>query len=518
MITTTRPIRKLLIANRGEIAARIALAAHELGISTVAVASEADRGALHTRVAHETVVIGGAPAKESYLDPVKVIRAAIERRCDAIHPGYGFLAQSAHMAEQVERAGLIWVGPPASAIRLMGDKTAARKSMRAAGVPIVPGFESLDPVDDATLLREAEAIGLPLMVKAAAGGGGRGMRVVRAASETADALASARREAEKAFGDGRLFLERYVEDARHVEVQVLADAHGGCLHLLERECSIQRRHQKIVEEAPSPLLDEALRDAMGQAAVRAALACGYVNAGTIEFLVGKDRAFYFLEMNTRIQVEHPVTEMITGVDIVKAQLRVAMGEHLRWRQEEIRARGHAIECRLNAEDPAQGFLPSQGRVLLASFPKGPGVRVDQGYESGDQVSMHYDSLMAKIVVHAEDRAQAIQRMERALAETAVLGIETNRDYLRAILTHPVFRAGEATTAFVEREMAGWAPDAQDGVSRDDALIAAAVSEALLAGGVGARPASGAASVASGGGVAAGPWTRADGFRPGLSRG
>jgi acetyl-CoA carboxylase biotin carboxylase subunit len=526
-----RRIRKLCIANRGEIAVRIARAADELGVVPVAVASEADAHSLHARSAAEVVLIGPGPARESYLDGAKVIRAALERRCDAVHPGYGFLAQSERFAAEVLRAGLIWVGPPPEAIRLMGDKTAARRSMQAAGVPVVPGFESLEPLSDERLLEEAGRIGLPLMVKAAAGGGGRGMRVVREAGELREALTSARREAEKAFGDGRLFLERYVEGARHVELQVLCDAHGGAIHLLERECSLQRRHQKVIEESPSPLLDDDLRARMGEAALAAARASGYVNAGTVEFLLGEDRSFYFLEMNTRIQVEHPVTEMVTGIDIVKAQLRVAEGERLRWRQEEVRARGHAIECRVNAEDPAQGFLPSHGRIALARWPEGPGVRVDRGYDAGDEVPLHYDSLIAKVITHAEDRAQAIARMERALARTAVLGVETNLRFLEDLLAHPVFREGRASTTFIERELAGWRPREASAAETEDALTVLALAEALAsaaplatsggaalgAGQRGGRAGASGAGAGGAGGEPHSPWGRADGFRPGHPR-
>jgi acetyl-CoA carboxylase biotin carboxylase subunit len=497
-----RPIRKLLIANRGEIAVRIARACDELGIATVGVASEADRAACHTRSVGEVVEIGPAPARESYLRGERIIAAALERGCDAVHPGYGFLSQSADFADAVERAGLVWVGPPGAAIRLMGDKTAARRAMAAAGVPVVPGSAGED------LAREAGRVGFPLLVKAAAGGGGKGMRIVREAGELADALESARREAEKAFGDGRLFLERYVEDARHVEIQVLADAQGACVHLFERDCSIQRRYQKLVEESPSPMLDPALRARMGEAAVAATRAAGYVNAGTIEFLVGKDLSFYFLEMNTRLQVEHPVTEMVTGVDLVEAQIRIAGGAPLWFGQADLAQRGHAIECRVNAEDPAADFAPSTGKVLLARFPRGPGVRVDAGVETGDEVPIHYDPLMAKIIVHAATRDAAIRRMERALARTAILGVATSIPFLRAVLAHPVFRAGEATTAFIGREIAGLRPA---GAPPDDALVVMALAELLAAD----RRGNGGPGE-TGPAAAFDPWARADGFRPGAS--
>jgi acetyl-CoA carboxylase biotin carboxylase subunit len=501
-------MKKLLIANRGEIAVRVARAARELGIATVAVASEADRAALHARTADEVVEIGPAPARESYLRADRLIEVARERGCDAVHPGYGFLSQSAAFADAVARAGLVFVGPPAAAIRLMGDKTAARRTMAAAGVPIVPGDAGEGTLDPAALARAAAETGFPVLLKAAAGGGGKGMRIVRAAGELAAAAESARREAEKAFGDGRLFVEKWIEDARHVEIQVLADAHGACVHLFERECSVQRRYQKIVEESPSPALDAALRARMGEAAVAAARACGYVNAGTIEFLLGRDRSFYFLEMNTRLQVEHPVTELVTGVDIVEWQLRIAAGEPLGFGQADLVRRGHAIECRVNAEDPGADFAPSTGRVLLAAWPGGPGVRVDAGVETGDEVPIHYDPLIAKVIVHAETRTGAIRRMEEALARTAVLGISTNIGYLRAVLAHPVFREGEATTSFVTRELAAWRPPpAEPG---DAALAAMAIAEVLAAD----HAANGGAPVDAAAGDRTSPWARADGYRVG----
>jgi acetyl-CoA carboxylase biotin carboxylase subunit len=493
----SRPIRKLLIANRGEVAVRVARACDELGIATVGVASEADVCALHARTVGEVVAIGPAPARESYLCADRLVRIARERGCDAVHPGWGFLSQNAEFAAAVEKAGLVWIGPPPEAMRLMGDKTAARRAMAAAGVPIVPGSESE---------RDAERVGFPLLVKAAAGGGGKGMRIVREPGELAEAIESARREAERAFGEGRLFVERYVEDARHIEIQVLADAHGACVHLFERECSIQRRYQKIIEESPSPFLDPELRRRMGEAAVAAARACGYRNAGTVEFLVGRDRSFFFLEMNTRLQVEHPVTEAVTGIDLVQAQIRIARGEPLPWAQEDLAQRGHAIECRLNAEDPAADFAPVAGRVLLAAFPSGPGVRVDAGIETGDEVPIHYDPMIAKLIVCAEDRPAAIRRMERALARTAVLGPATNLPFLRAVLAHPAFREGEATTAFVGRDLAGWRPAVRP--AGDEALIAAALAELLAAK---ERAPTGGPAVD---GDLWSPWARADGFRIG----
>ena len=505
----SRPITRLLIANRGEIAVRIARACRELGILPVAVASEADRGALHTRVAAETVPIGPSPADESYLRGDRLIAAARDRRCEAIHPGYGFLAQSAEFAEAVDRAGLIFVGPGPASLRLMGDKMAARRAMAAAGVPVIPGWEGTGEEEATVLRREADRLGYPVLVKAAGGGGGRGMRVVATPDDLMAAVESARRESLKAFGDGRLFLERVIEEARHVEIQVLADAHGECIHLFERECSIQRRFQKIVEESPSPLLDEGQRTEMARSAVTAARACGYVNAGTIEFLVDRDHRYFFLEMNTRIQVEHPVTEMITGVDLVQAQIRIASGDPLPVRQDGVTRRGHAIECRVNAEDPAREFSPCSGRVLLASFPSGPGLRVDAGLESGDPVTPYYDSLVAKIIVHAPDRPAALERMREALGRTAILGVETNIPYLRAILAHPVFGSGEATTTFTGRELASWRPAP---ISRaDDVLVVAAVVDLL-------RARSGStwfrASREDDEEDRHSPWDRGDGFRTG----
>jgi acetyl-CoA carboxylase biotin carboxylase subunit len=501
----TRPIRRILIANRGEIAVRIARACDELGIATIAAVSEADQAAMHARVAGERVVVGAPPARDSYLRGDRLIEVARQRGCDAIHPGYGFLSQNPAFAEAVERAGLIFIGPKAAAIRLMGDKAAARRAMVAAGVPVVPGYEGAGDEDDGRLVRAADRLGRPLLIKAVAGGGGRGMRVVRAEDDLGEALRAARRESEKAFGDGRLFLERLIDDARHIEIQVLADDSGDCVQLFERDCSVQRRFQKIVEEAPSPFADADLRQRMGETAVRAARACGYVNAGTVEFLVGADRSFHFLEMNTRIQVEHPVTEMTTGIDLVKAQIRIAAGERLPFAQADLSTRGAAIECRINAEDPDAEFAPSTGRILLAEFPDGPGVRVDAGIGTGDEATMHYDSLLAKIIVHAEDRPAAIRRMELALAGTAVLGVATNLPYLRAVLAHPTFRAGAATTAFVSRDMAGWRSDRGD---PEDALLTLAIADHLRAARRDGDPVMGR------GGRHDDPWCRADGYRVG----
>jgi acetyl-CoA carboxylase biotin carboxylase subunit len=505
---SVRPIRRLLIANRGEIAVRIARAARERGIETIAVCSEADVGAFHTRVCDRVVVLGPAKASDSYLRGDRIIAAAKEHGADAIHPGYGFLSQNADFADQVAAAGLIFVGPSGAAMRIMGDKTSARAAMQKAGVPIVPGFQGDGRESVERLSAEAMKIGFPLLVKAAAGGGGRGMRIVRAATELKDAIEGASRESEKAFGDGRLFLERYLEGAHHVEIQVLADHLGGAIHLGERECSVQRRYQKIVEEAPSPFIDDALRERMGQAAVAAAKACGYANAGTIEFLVDANKDFYFLEMNTRLQVEHPVTELVTGLDLVGLQLHVAEGRPLPLAQNDVQRRGHAIEVRMNAEDPGAGFVPSSGKVLFAHLPMGPGIRIDAGYEAGDVVSTHYDSLMAKLLVHASDRTHAIARMQALLDEATVLGVATNLEFVQGVLAHDVFRAGAATTTFVDEHMTGWKPNEPS--SLDEALIALIVAEAEAGSG-------GAGGSSAGGGQAAkrhDPFDQADGFRSG----
>ena len=443
---------KLLIANRGEIAVRIFRTCRALGIRTVAVYSEADRGARHVREADEAVAIGPAEALRSYLSIDRILDAARESAADAIHPGYGFLSQNGDFADAVAAAGVVFVGPPGAVHRLMGDKQAARRRMAAAGVPVLPGYDG-DDQRDARLAAEAERIGFPVLLKPARGGGGKGMRVVRAAAELTPSLAASRREALAAFGSDALLLERFVERSRHVEVQVVADAHGAVVHLGERECSIQRRHQKVVEETPSPALDAPRRRELCEAGVQAARAAGYRSAGTVEFLMAPDGRFYFLEMNTRLQVEHPVTEAVTGLDIVRLQLEVAAGQPLAVRQEDVAARGHAIECRVYAEDPARDDLPSPGRVLQLVEPSGPGIRVDSGLAAGDLVTVHYDPLLAKLVAWGADRAEAIQRASDALAATVVLGVATNLARLRAIVAHPAFAAGELDTGFIEAHAA-----------------------------------------------------------------
>jgi 3-methylcrotonyl-CoA carboxylase alpha subunit len=440
--------RSVLIANRGEIAVRIIAACQELGIRAIAVYSDADRDALHTRVADVAYRIGPPPARESYLNIDAILAAAQATGADAIHPGYGFLSENADFAEACAAAGVVFIGPSPQAIRLMGSKTAAKRAVEAAGVPTVPGYAG-EQRDAHTLQREALRIGYPVMLKAAAGGGGKGMRVVREPDALSEALAAAQREALAAFGDDAVFLEKLIEAPRHVEFQILADQYGHTIHLGERECSIQRRHQKIVEESPSVALTPALRAEMGAAAVRAAQASGYVNAGTCEFLLDRDGRYYFLEMNTRLQVEHPVTELVTGLDLVHLQLAIAAGETLSIAQEAITPRGHAVEARLYAEDPANGFLPSTGRVLTFAVPHAPGVRVDAGIASGDEVSVHYDPMLAKLVAYAEDRPAAVRRLAWLLEHTAVLGIATNAPLLRAIATEPDFQAGATTTAYLD---------------------------------------------------------------------
>jgi acetyl-CoA carboxylase biotin carboxylase subunit len=445
--------QKVLIANRGEVAVRVIRACREAGIRTVAVFSEADRDALHVRLADEAHPIGPPPAGQSYLVIDRVVGVARQAGAEAVHPGYGFLSENARFAEACRAAGLVFIGPPPSAIARMGDKTAARRAALEAGVPVVPGTP--DPVgSDAEADRAARALGFPVMIKAARGGGGKGMRLVAAPGELESALRLARSEAGSAFGDTAVYLEKVIVEPRHVEIQVLADAHGQILHLGERECSIQRRHQKLVEESPSPAVDAALRAAMGSAACRLLASTGYQNAGTVEFLLDAERRFYFLEVNTRLQVEHPVTELVTGVDLVQEQLRIAAGERLGYTQGDIAAHGWAIECRISAEDPAGGFLPSPGRIATWRQPAGPWVRVDAGVDQGAEVPLHYDPMMAKLIVWGGDREEAVRRMRRALDEFAIAGVRTTIPFHRAVMRHPDFLAGRLTTAFVEHAFPG----------------------------------------------------------------
>jgi acetyl-CoA carboxylase biotin carboxylase subunit len=441
-------VKRVLIANRGEIALRIIRACHEEGLEAVAVYSAADRGAAHVRAADRAIAIGPAAPAQSYLSIDRLIAAARESPADAVHPGYGFLAERAAFAEAVENAGLIFVGPPAAAIRAMGDKTEARRRMEAAGVPVVPGADV--PLDDLdATLTAAQGLGYPVMVKAAAGGGGKGMRLVREPGALSAALEAARSEALKAFGDASVYLEKFIERPRHIEIQVLADAERT-IHLGERECSIQRRHQKLVEEAPSIAVSPELRARMGEAAVSAARAVGYRSAGTCEFLVTADGFFYFLEMNTRIQVEHPVTELVYGIDLVREQLRIAGGLPMRIQPGPLQPRGWALECRITSEDPANGFLPSTGRIEYLRVPAGPGIRWDSGIEIGDEVTLHYDSMLAKLIVWAPDRAQALGRMKQGLDELAVIGVATNQSFHRRLMLDPSFQRGEIDIQFLER--------------------------------------------------------------------
>ncbi|HMQ33579.1 MAG TPA: acetyl-CoA carboxylase biotin carboxylase subunit [Chloroflexaceae bacterium] len=440
------PFRRILIANRGEIAVRIIRSCRELGISPVTVYSEADARALHVRLADAAVCIGPPAAAQSYLRGEAIVTAARELGAEAVHPGYGFLSENAGFARLCRDAGLVFIGPPAEAIEAMGGKIGARGLAQGAGVPVVPGYDGADQSDE-RLFAEAGRIGYPLLIKASSGGGGKGMRTVHEPGAFADALAGARREARAAFGDETVFLERLILRPRHVEIQILADGHGNTLYLGERECSIQRRHQKILEEAPSPALTPALRAEMGEAAVRAARAAGYVNAGTVEFVLDQGGQFYFLEMNTRIQVEHPVTELVAGLDLVRWQIAIAAGAPLPFGQEDVRLRGHAIEARLYAEDPAT-YLPAVGRLALFDPPLGPGVRVDAGLTTGDEVTVHYDPMLAKLIVHGEDRAAAVARLGRALDDFAVLGLTTNLPLLRALAAHPAYAAGDTHTGFL----------------------------------------------------------------------
>jgi acetyl-CoA carboxylase, biotin carboxylase subunit len=441
--------KKVLVANRGEIAVRIIRACRELGIDTVAVYSEVDRSALHVRYADEAYLLGPAPARESYLRADKIIDIAHKCGADAIHPGYGFLAERDDFAAACEEAGIIFIGPKPSSIAAMGDKAEARATVVKAGVPVVPGTEGMGSMTDEELLAAAPQVGFPLLIKATAGGGGKGMREVKSLEEMPDLLQSARREAESSFGNGNVYLEKLVEGARHVEIQILADTHGNVIYLGERECSLQRRHQKLLEEALSPAVDEELREAMGNVAVKAAKAVDYVNAGTIEFLLDKDENFYFLEMNTRLQVEHPVTELVTGIDIVKEQIRIARGRTLSYKQEEVKFNGHAIECRINAEDPYNNFMPSTGRITHSLLPTGPGVRVDTGVYPGFEITPFYDPMIAKLIVWGETRAQAILRMRRALEEYRIAGVQTNIPFHQTMMDSHRFMGGQYDTRFVE---------------------------------------------------------------------
>ncbi|MEE9554631.1 MAG: acetyl-CoA carboxylase biotin carboxylase subunit [candidate division Zixibacteria bacterium] len=440
--------KKILIANRGEIAVRVIRACRDLGIKSVAVFSEPDRASLHVRLADEAYPIGPAASNQSYLVIDKIIKAAKESGAEAIHPGYGFLAENPLFAQSCADNGIVFIGPPPSAIKMMGDKMAARKAMIAAGVPVVPGTE--EPIsDEKTALKTAKEIGYPVLIKAAAGGGGKGMRVVASEDDMKASIRGAKSEAGSAFGDDRIYIEKYLTRPRHIEIQVMADSHGTCVYLGERECSIQRRHQKVIEEAPSPLVDTDMRKRMGEAAVAAAKAAGYINAGTVEFLADNDKNFFFLEVNTRLQVEHPVTELVTGLDLAVEQIHIAAGEKLSFSQEDITIEGHAIECRIYAEDPLSGFLPSTGTLRSYHEPAGPGVRIDSGVYEGAEISVYYDPMISKLLTHGKDRKQAIERMKRALEEYRISGVTTNIEFHKTILDHPEFVKGHLSTHFID---------------------------------------------------------------------
>jgi acetyl-CoA carboxylase biotin carboxylase subunit len=465
--------KKILIANRGEIAVRVMRGCRELGIATVAVYSDADRKSLHVQTADEAVAIGPAPAAESYLDMERILQAAKDTGAEAIHPGYGFLAENAAFARRCEDEGVVFIGPNSRAMELVADKVRSRQTMEKAGIPIIPGMMATE-ADLAAYAAEADKIGYPVMIKASAGGGGKGMRVARRRDELEPGLEAGKREAKAAFGDESVYLEKFIEDPRHVEFQVLADSAGNIVHLFERECSIQRRHQKIVEESPSQALDSELRARMGETACEVMRVAGYNNAGTVEFLLDRDKNFFFLEVNARLQVEHPVTELVTGVDLVHQQIRIAAGEKLSLRQEDLEQKGHAIECRIYAEDPLNNFLPSPGTVLFLKEPAGPGVRHDCGIYSGCEVPIYYDPILAKLIVWAEDRDLACRRMLSALDDYVVLGVKTCIGFLMDVIDHPCFRSGETTTGFIPEHFAEWKMPEPKEEFRNLALLAAAL--------------------------------------------
>ena len=446
--------KKILIANRGEIAVRVIKACREMGISTVAVYSDVDRKSLHVQMADEAVPIGPAPAIESYLNMDRIIAAARATGAEAIHPGYGFLAENSDFARRLEKEKVVFIGPNSKALELVGDKVRARQTMDKAGVPIIPGMNSI-PKDISEYEAAAKKLGYPVMIKASAGGGGKGMRIVCSEQELRPGLEAGRREAKSAFGVESVYLEKYIEEPRHVEFQVLADNYGNTVHLFERECTIQRRHQKIVEESPSQALDPTLRTKMGETAKKVVRAAGYNNAGTVEFLLDKNKNFFFLEVNARLQVEHPVTEFCTGVDLVRQQIRIAAGEKLSFSQKDLEQRGHALECRIYAEDATKNFLPSSGKILFLKEPKGPGVRHDCGVYSGWEVPIYYDPILAKLIVWAEDRDAACDRMLAALNDYAILGISTSISFLKDIINHPEFRAGRTNTGFIKNHFENW---------------------------------------------------------------
>lgn len=463
-------IKKILIANRGEIAVRVMKACREMGIGSVAVYSTIDRDALHVRAADEAVCVGGAPPSESYLNIDSIIEAVKQTGAEAIHPGYGFLAENYLFAQRCEKEGIVFIGPNSKAMKLVGDKVASRAVTEKEGIPLIPGMKdkSTDPKE---CLAEAEKIGYPVLLKASAGGGGKGMRVARNKDELKEAVDAGMREAKAAFGDPSVYLEKYIEKPRHVEFQILADNHGNAVHLFERECSIQRRHQKIIEETPSTALDDDLRRRMGETALKVVEVSGYTNAGTVEFLLDESKNFYFLEVNARLQVEHPVTELVTGIDLVHAQIRIASGEKLWLSQAEINQKGHAIECRIYAEDPQNNFLPSAGRILFMKEPSGPGIRHDCGIYSGCEVSVYYDPILSKLIAYAGDRESCCRRIISALSDFPLLGIKTNIEFLSDAVSHPEFPAGNTFTDFIERNLPEWSPRTK--INRRNLALAAA---------------------------------------------
>lgn len=470
-MTKKRSIKKILVANRGEIALRVMRSAREMGISTVAVYSVADRNAPFVRFADEAVEIGPAPSKESYLVIPKLVKVCKDFKVDAVHPGYGFLSENGEFAKALEESGVIFIGPTPEAMRIMGDKLAAKEAVKDHGVPLVPGTEgAVSGLEEA--MEVAKTITFPILIKAAAGGGGKGMRIVEREADLKEGLERAISEAQNAFGDGSVFIEKYVAGPRHIEVQVLADMHGNTVHVFERECSIQRRHQKVVEEAPSAVLTQELRARMGEAAVNVARSVKYVGAGTVEFLLDEQGAFYFMEMNTRLQVEHPVTEMISGLDLVKEQIRIAEGEKLPFAQEDLSIRGHAIEVRVYAEDPSNNFLPDIGTLATYRPPQGTGVRVDDGFEEGMTIPIHYDPMIAKLITYGATREEAIGRMERAIDDYAISGVETTLPFCRYVMGHEAFRSGRYDTHFVRDH---FSPEVLEGRDPEEAAAAALVA-------------------------------------------
>lgn len=470
-------IKKILVANRGEIALRIMRSAREMGIKTVAVYSQADRNALHVRYADEAIFIGPPPSSESYLQIQKIIDAAKQSGADAVHPGYGFLSEKESFAKRVEEEGLIFIGPSAKSIEIMGSKLAAKAAVAKFNVPLVPGTS--EPISDITKAKEiALQVGYPILIKASAGGGGKGMRIVDDEKQFEEQMERAVSEATSAFGDGSVFIEKYITKPRHIEFQIFGDKHGNIVHLFERECSIQRRHQKVVEEAPSAILTPEIRNAMGNAAINVARSCGYYNAGTVEFIMDENLNFYFLEMNTRLQVEHPVTEAIAGIDLVQLQIKVAEGEAIPFRQEQLSIRGHAIEIRIYAEDPANNFLPDIGTLKTYIRPQGNGVRVDDGFEQGMDIPFYYDPMIAKLICHAENREAAIRKMIRAIDEYEITGLETTLRFCRFVMEHDAFTSGNFDTRFVENH---FRPELLSSVDETDAWISAAIAATLMNG-------------------------------------